>query len=114
MSFEEIVLCKEEFELLSRLTTGEPLTYKPFAIKAPYLYRLQKLGLIQSDFAKESGTIDVAEDDRIAHITQLGESYFYYLINKKHESRIQRVREGITLAIAFAALIVSIIALFRP
>lgn len=48
MTFNEIVICDEEYQILSQLANGGSLEYKLSSAKAPYFCRLVKLGLTTS------------------------------------------------------------------
>lgn len=108
MEFKEIVLTKEEYKILSRLTTGETMSYTLSSIKAPYFNRLYRLKLIESEFVQKDGTLDIINAELYTRITTLGENYFLYAKQEKQEARAARFHRCANTVIALVALIVAI------
>lgn len=108
MNFNEIVICEEEYQILSQLSSGGKLEYKLSAIQAPYYCRLSNLKLIKTEYISDS-TIDITETPLQARITLLGENYFCYARDLRKRDKISRALEIIPIIISIVALIISII-----
>lgn len=111
MTFNEIVICNEEYQILSQLVNGGSIEYKLSSANAPYFCRLVKLELITSDYMTENGTLDITETPLQARITPLGENYFCYSRDQRKRDKTNQRFQVISLLISIAALIVSIIAI---
>ncbi len=109
MNFNEIVICEEEYQILSQLSSGGKLEYKLSAIQAPYYCRLSNLKLIKTEYISSDGTIDITKTPLQARITSLGENYFCYARDLRKRDKISRALEIIPIIISIVALIISII-----
>ena len=108
MNFNEIVICEEEYQILSQLSSGGKLEYKLSAIQAPYYCRLSNLKLIETEYISD-GTIDITETPLQARITSLGENYFCYARNLRKRDKISHALQIIPIIISIIALIISIV-----
>lgn len=112
MNFSEVEITQDEFKILSRLVTGDSMSYKLSAITSPYILRLQKLNFLSSERISDDGEFNVTEEEFKARITDLGENYFIYVLNKRRQERFSRRHTIINSIIAVLALAVAIFALF--
>lgn len=108
MNFNEIVICEEEYQILSQLSGGGKLEYKLSAIQAPYYCRLSNLKLIQTEYISD-GTIDITKTPLQARITSLGENYFCYARDLRKRDKISHALQIIPIVISIVALIIFII-----